>query len=1346
MSIRNLKHKRTKFGQATTGRLLAVAAMLCLTAKGASAQADHKTLFFISNSHLDSQWNWDVRTTIGEYVRKTMTQNFPLLDKYPNFNFNFEGAIRYRWMKEYWPSDYAKLKKYIASGRWHVSGCCVDANDVMTTSAESIMRNWLYGTTFFQKEFGVRGGHDIMLPDCFGFSYALPSLARHCGMTGFHTAKLAWGSSDYGQLPDWGLWQGVDGSQIYAVYKPGAYDTHEDYNHDLATDASLLSEINNNYKNYGTAVEIRYVGPRSDRGGGLQDNTSSSGENTPYWLNYSASKTTGQIDVCLASPDSIFSYLNTYRNQKYSVWNNELPMLTHGVGAYTSRGMLKRWNRRTELLADAAEKASSLATWLGTETYPQEAISESWMRMLWQQHHDGITGTSIPRAYTFSENEYVLANKTLANVLTQSVGSAARMLDTQVEGTPVIVYNPLSFVRTDIVEASIHADSRPSPLAVSVFAPDGKEVLAQVTGYDEAAQRLKFIFAATVPSLGMAVYDVRIGTPSSLTGSLSQNASTLTLGNGAYSVTLNKSTGNVQSLTRTSDGRQLVSTCSQQMLHDNSTTWPSWEIKYSDVAAQPYATVDDVVSITASESGPLRSSFRVERQKEGSRFVQYVSMNALNNRVDFKNEVDWQTRATMLKAAFNFMFGNDKATYDISLGTIQRGNRSEGLYEVQGHQWADVSTPKGTYGVSVLNDSKYGWDKPNNTQLRLTLIHTPGVDNNYTYQSLQDLGVNQFTYSLFPHEGNWGTATQKAASELNQPLTGFVTDKHAGTLGRTVSFVSASTDCVSIKALKKAENSDETIVRVYEWAGADLKDVSLTFPTDIVSAREVNGLEEPVGDVAWSGNRLTFDIGHYQPRTFAVRFAAPSAAAPDKVNNVAVDLDYDADVMSYNNKRTDATGSLVSLAYPAELVPDMVSDGNVTFRMGDRTAGHCNAVRCKGQTVRLSRAAGQNKLYVLMMSTKQGGADATFKAGDAAYTFHVPYYTGYVGQLGSPFSAGTRYVRDDVSFAATHAHNCQNGTDKDYTYLYMYRYVIPLTDDVESVTLPASDDVCLLAATLSDNRADDVQPATAINTYIDYDELAPDDEKDCGKLLAPVSIKCSAQNGTAERAALAADMDETTKWCVTPGQDESPWIEYDFNEPVEVCRWMVLNAGCESTNDISSDFALQAYINGSWQNVDNVSGNTDNYVSRGVTAFRASRIRLHVIKGQQDDNHTTRIYEFAVYGHDSSTPSGINRISAYSGKGGIRLFGCHPNPCSGSTTVEFKAPEGLQGAWLEMFDNAGRKVNHQRIPLSGLKTDGGVTSFTCPINQSDGVYLYRIVPEGKGSMPSETKRMIVVSK
>ena len=137
--------------------------------------------YMVADAHLDTQWNWDVVTTIDEYVKNTLEQNLALLDKYPNFRFNFEGAIRYKWMKEYYPAQYARLQSYIDSDRWHVSGCAVDANDVMVSSAEAIMRNWLYGSVYYKNEFGVRGGRDIMLPDCFGFPYTLPSLAAHCG-------------------------------------------------------------------------------------------------------------------------------------------------------------------------------------------------------------------------------------------------------------------------------------------------------------------------------------------------------------------------------------------------------------------------------------------------------------------------------------------------------------------------------------------------------------------------------------------------------------------------------------------------------------------------------------------------------------------------------------------------------------------------------------------------------------------------------------------------------------------------------------------------------------------------------------------------------------------------------------------------------------------------------------------------------------------------------------------------------------------------------------------------------------------------------------------------------------
>ena len=196
-------------------------------------QADKETLFLISNTHLDTQWNWDVKTTINEYVKNTLTQNMALMDKYPNFNLNYEGAIKYMWMKEYYPAEFEKMKQYVARGQWHVSGMSVDATDVMMSSAESILHSMLYANKFYQHELGVRGGYDIMLPDCFGFSYALPSLARHAGIKGFHTAKLGWGAAAYDGLPPFGIWQGVDGSQIYAVYKPGAYDSHEEFNKDL---------------------------------------------------------------------------------------------------------------------------------------------------------------------------------------------------------------------------------------------------------------------------------------------------------------------------------------------------------------------------------------------------------------------------------------------------------------------------------------------------------------------------------------------------------------------------------------------------------------------------------------------------------------------------------------------------------------------------------------------------------------------------------------------------------------------------------------------------------------------------------------------------------------------------------------------------------------------------------------------------------------------------------------------------------------------------------------------------------------------------------------------------------
>ncbi len=1210
-------------------RQFALSGVLVLAAQQSVAQTTQPTLFLISNSHLDTQWNWTVKTTINDYVHKTMTENMALMDKYPAFMLNYEGAIKYMWMKEYYPTEYEQLKSYISSGRWHVSGMSVDASDVMVSSAESILHSMLYANRFYQQEFGVRGGHDIMLPDCFGFSYALPTLARHAGIKGFHTAKLAWGAASYDRLAPFGVWQGVDGSQIYGIYKPGAYDTHEDYNKDLTTDQGILKAAQANASAYGVPAVFRYVGPRSDHGGGLQDKSGSTGENTPYWLNLSAQKGDGDLRVVLATPDECMDYLDSLRNDKFQVWDGELPMRSHGVGSYTSWGLLKRWNRKTELLADAAEKASSLSHWLGARPYPAQQLRDAWVRMLWQQHHDGITGTSILAANDISYNEYYLANKQFAQELRASVGAITALMDTQAEGLPLVVYNPLSQERTDVVEAEVDCASEPG--GVRVFGPDGQEVLSQVLSYDSKSHRLRLLFAATVPSLGCAVYDIRMGEPSQLTSTLTVNASTRQMSDGRYRVTVGAH-GDVSQVYDLEHKRALLSPVRQQMIYDHEDTWPAWEVSYTDICRSPSALLGSGAQVTLVEDGPLRKSFRVERSQAGSTFVQYIRMTALSHRIDCVNEVDWQTQERMLKVQFPFTFSNNKDTYDISLGTIARGTRTADCYEVQGHQWADHTSTSGQYGVSILNDCKYGWDKPDARTLRLTLLHTPSCGN-YTHQANMDMGPNHFTYSILPHDGGWSQETQREAARLNQPLLAFAAPAHTGALGRTVSLARLNTDSVSIKALKRAEDSDELIVRLYEWTGCDQQDVRVTFPAPIESAREVNALEEEVGPATFHDSTLTLSMGRYQPHTFAVRLKSPSLQ-PDTTAlwGTPVSLAYNVDVMSYDQSRGNAT-SMFPYAYPAEEVPDTLQSAGVRFVMGDRQDGKRNALRCSGQEIALAPQPGESRLCLLMASASERGSKARVVMGQDTTVLEVPYYTGRVGQPLTCTNLDAHYTRDDVALAISHAHSVSGKSNETMQYMMAYRYSVPLPQGASSVRILSNDSrLVLLAATTSSSPMDDLQEATPITTEIEYRELGSARADSLDHRLVPRRVTASHQNGTNEAAAKANDQDCTTKWCVTSSQSQTPWLQYTFAQPVVIDRWMVLGAASENGNYVARSFTLQYQDeSGAWTNADAVTNNVINKCVRSISPITTQAVRLQIGQGEQN-GYTTRIYEFAVYG------------------------------------------------------------------------------------------------------------------
>lgn len=1277
-----------------------------LAATVGSGDIPEKTLHFFSNSHLDTQWNWTVRTVIEEYIPKTLRQNFALFEAYPDFQFNFEGAIKYQWIKEYYPKEYEKLKQYIAEERWSPSGASVDANDVMVPSAESLLRNFLYGQIFYKQEFGKKGGTDIMLPDCFGFTYALPTIGKHAGITGFHTAKLKWGSAiDYDILPNIAKWQGVDGSQIYAVLKPDAYDNEGAYRKDMSYDGGIYAQILANEENYGVPATFKYIGNTGDTGGSVEAVTA-------QWLQTSINSD-GPVTVKLSTPTKAFEEF-IQADATLPVINDELAMRTHGVGCYTSQTPLKYWNRKNELLADATEKTSVVSAWTGSLSYQSKPITDSWIRTLWHQFHDDLPGTSIPEAYLYTYNDHILSQLELSKTLINSVGAVAKDLSTEyAQGVPIVVYNALSIERTDIAEGKIATATE--PVSISVYNSDGQAVPAQLTGFKDGES--SFIFLATVPSLGYATYDVRLNSNDNpaVLGNLAITNNTIE--NDSYKITVN-SQGDVSSILDKKQGKKelLNEPIRMIMLYDSIHTWPSWEIYYNDIIASPKEYVDENVNVSIAEQGPLRSTLKITRTRAGSEFVQYIRMTSTghDDRIDFVNEVNWQSLKRLLKVTFPTAVSAPLATYDLSIGTIQRGNSTSKSYEFQGHQWADLTHQDNSYGISILNDCKYGWDKPDNNTLRLSLIHTPkGVL--YDHGQYQDLGLNKFTYSFYRHLGSWNENTQWEAAKLNQPLMVFETSKHAGTLGASFAFASLNSEKVAVKALKKAEESDALIVRVYELTGQNQNNVEVAFATDILSAKEVNGLEEETGSVTVTGNKISFDINAYQPKSFAVTLKDPAITHSGPAST-AVTLPYNIDVMSNDNNMNDGQMGASGYAYPAELIDDRIEADGIEFKIGDRADTKLNAIRCEGQQIDLPQNSNAKKIYLLAASTKKGGSTADFNIDEQKHALHVEYFTGDVGQWGTFYNNGF-YRKENTAFTATHRHDVNTKKNIAYHFMYMFKYVIPVEGTPQTLTLPNDNEIIVFAATLSDNTNDDIIPLSEILNLPEFEDIDVETNEFCGSYLTPAKITVSGQTNNSESGMMAVDGNPFTKWC--DNSSSGKWLEYEFDTPVDICQWNVIHAGRESMGMITRDFRLQ-YLNesGEWANADVVTGNTENKNIRFITPVKTTKVRLAIDKAEQNGN-TARIFSFEVYGDDHSTPpAGI-----VTPKGMEAEIYNYPNPFTQETVISCTVPYNTPQVNLSVYDITGRVVDMVNYSIE----NGGQQAFVWKNkNLGTGIYFYTI--------------------
>lgn len=1117
-------------------------------------------------------------------------------------------------MKEYFPTRYDELKQRIKEGRWHVTGSSWDACDVLVPSAESVLRNILYGQNYYRTEFGTEGT-DIFLPDCFGFGWTLPSLAHHCGLIGFSSQKLGWRNHPfYGDKKypfTIGLWKGIDGSQLMFAH---GYDYgHRFKDEDLSKSEELKdllkdSPLNTVYRYYGTG----------DMGG--------SPTITSVRAVEKGVKGTGDIKVVSATSDQLYKdYAG--KHDQLPVFDGELLMDVHGTGCYTSQAAMKWYNRQNELLGDAAERAAVAAEWLNQGAYPKSELETSWKRFLFHQFHDDLTGTSIPRAYEFSWNDELISLKQFSDVLTSSVNEVSRLLDTNVKGTPVVLYNALGFAVNDLAEMEV--EFAKAPKGISVYNAEGKKVASQYLGYKDGKAHL--LVEASVPATGYAVYDVR----TSGEGIVVKNKQVNTLENSCYKLTFDAN-GDIVSLLDKRNGKELVASGKAIRLalftENESYEWPAWEILKKTLDREPVSITDDV-KLTLVEDGELRKSLCIEKKHGESVFRQYVRLyeGTRASRIDFYNEIDWRSTNALLKAEFPLAVSNPNATYDLSLGSVQRGNNTVTAYEVYGHYWADLTDRKGDYGVSIMNNGKYGWDKPSDNTLRLTLLHTPKTNKGYTYQDRQDFGYHTFTYSLLPHQGELNKAEVVSKAEvLNQRLKAFQTDKHKGEMGRTFSMVSSDNPNVIIKALKKAVDSDEYVVRVYDVAGQGIQSARLTFAGKLASVVETDGTEKEIAKADFSNNTFDVKVNPFSLKTYKIRLAESGVSAYQP-KCLSLELPYDKKCATYNEFRSEADFES-GYSYAAELLPDSITIDQVTFRLGEPET--YNGLSCKNDTIEIPE--GYNRLYFLAAAASSDDQSLQIACGKHVSEFVVPSYTGFVGQWGHEGHTSGYLKPAQIAYVGTHRH--ASSGDCPYEFTYMFKFGMDIPKGVHSIVLPKNENVVIFAATaVAENHAF-VKPLTKLFLTNNREEVS---ESVLGKkmisgenLLKNAKLtKWSNFVNEEECPQAAIDGDLSTKWCDIAGLPS--FLEFDLGKAQQLTGWKVVNAGKENGSFITSQCFLMGRnaADEDWQTIDYFDGNRSNVVLRTISSDKAYRyLRMVVTRGTQTaSSQDVRIYEVEVY-------------------------------------------------------------------------------------------------------------------
>jgi len=830
------------------------------------------TIRAVGNSHIDMAWLWPWTETV-EVVRNTFQSVLDLMREYPDFKFTMSSARTYEWMQEKYPDLFKQIEQRVKEGRWEIIGGMWVEPDLNMPAGESLVRQILVGKRYFQKNFGV----DVKIgwnPDSFGYNWQLPQIYKKSGMDYFVTQKLLW-AHEFTTFPYklfW--WQAPDGSRLL-TYFPHDYAGGIDAE-PLGNDLSIwMPSI------YGPKLtnspEMMHLYGVGDHGGGP----------TRVMLDHADQ---------LRAPDAVFPKLQfsfardffsdmekKLPNMQVPTWDGELYFAYHR-GVFTTQSETKRRIRRAEENVLNAEKFAALASLYG-RAYPQGGMEQGWKNLLFDHFHDIMPGSGIAVNYLDAKRNLENVDRAAKDVTMASLREIAAHVNTQGEGVPVMIFNSLAWPRTEVMEVETQL---PAPTtAIEVVDSAGKPAQLQVLSADRATDRFRFLLLADAPAMGYQTYFVRPGKKLEEKPHAMLKASADTLENEFIRVQIDPQTGCMTSLldkrsgteslapAETDTGGPKNSTCGNllQTFVDKPKQWDAWNIDAD--FEQKHWDLDQADAVKLIETGPLRAVIEIQNHFQNSTFVRDVTLYAGVPRVDVKTQVEWHEKHILLKVAFPVSAHSDKATYEIPYGSIERPTTrntpaEKAQFEVPAQRWADISDAK--HGLSLLNDSKYGYDAKGNV-LRLSLLRSPEWPDPHA-----DEGHHEFTYSLYPHGGGWNDAlTIRRGYELNYKLISLAAGNHHGALAAEHSFVQAQSDNVIVTALKKAEEDEALVLRYYEWAGKD-GEVKLQLPPGAQSAWETDLMERPIASLPVQNGGVTLHTKPYAIKTIKLQYSSASQA------------------------------------------------------------------------------------------------------------------------------------------------------------------------------------------------------------------------------------------------------------------------------------------------------------------------------------------------------------------------------------------------------------------------------------------------------------------------------------